>query len=57
MEKFSDIHTAVQKTRGNLFCDIYSFHIRHAFGKTNFIHLTPLENDILPKVSLGSCRE
>ena len=57
MEKFSDIPTGVQKTRGNLFCDIYSFHIRHAFGKTNFIHLTPLENDILPKVCLGSCRE
>ena len=57
MEKFSDIPRAVQKTRRKLFCEIYSFHIRHGFGKTNFINLTSLENDILPMVCLGSDRE
>ena len=57
MQKFSDIPRAVQKTRDNIFCEIYSFHIRHAFGKTNFINLTSLENYILPMVCLGSGRE
>ena len=57
MQKFSDIPRAVQKTRDNIFCEIYSFHIRHAFGKTNFINLTSLENCILPMVCLGSGRE
>ena len=33
------------------------FKIRHAFGKTNFINLTSLENYILPMVCLGSGRE
>lgn len=29
------------------FCEICSFHIRDAFGKTDFINLTSVENDVL----------
>lgn len=57
MSRVSDLPQAVQKTSGSTLFDNYSFRSRNIPGKTNFINIPCVENDMLFLLCLGLDRE